>query len=324
MKKNQNAIGKDWRWRELWREARQLSAADIKLLEDQLRVDQSNMDVRVQLFSHYDEYEGNNLKHDNAEQKLFEQVLWLIENKPGLRGFMGSRIASTGDCFKPRTFAIAREAWLEQVSVAPVDGAILGNAGSFIAWRDFETASGLIERAYQLQPTEGWLGTFVIHCHSELWRAPSIYKEKIYERIIEVGVRSLKSEPDGAPFLTCECVSDAALGLGRYEIVRWCAEILCKWNDPACAQTANAYLGLVALRENHLDLAIQLMSEMKRGYGPQHVVFRLATELFDVGERDSIIQLIGSFKNKIKTSTRDRWLEQIANNAPPDFKDYCC
>lgn len=326
MNRNPSMTEEEWRWFELTRAARKLSAADIHRLEDQLRIDQWNMDVRVQLCSHYFEHEGNNLKHGNAEQKLSEQVLWFIENRPLLKGFMGHRIATTGCAFKPKRFAALREAWLEQVSVAPTNGTILGNAASFIVWNDLETASNLFERAYALQPAEGWLGHFIVHCSAELWRCPFIYRDDCRERIIDVGVRSLKTELEsaGAPFLTCEYVSDAALSLGRYEIVRWCAEILRKWDQTTCAQMANAYLGLVALRKNDRELAVRLMSEMKPGYQPQQIVFRLARELFDAGERDSIIKLIKSLKSKIKTSARNRWLEQIANNEPPDFEDYCC
>lgn len=314
----------DWRWFELWCGARALSPSDLVSLEVQLRIDQSNMDARVQLFSYYYGLEGNELKSTNAEQNLFKHVEWLIENYPSLPGSLGNRLTAAGRRFKPKAFGILRQKWLVQISAAPSNGTIIGNAASFIAWKDFETASYLFERAYALQPTAGWLGMFTIHCNFELSRAPAMYKDRIRKQVIDVGVRSLTSEPGGAWFMTCEFVSDAALTLGRYELVRWCAEILSKWERSTCEQMANAYLGLVALRENDRDLAIQLMLIMKREYQPQEVVFRLARELFDVGERESIVQLIEGFKRKIKTSARSRWLALIAKNEPPDFEDYCC
>jgi len=322
MKRNPSMTEEDWRWFELSLEAPKLAPAEIERLEEHLRADPSNMDVRVQLFAYYNKYEGNHLKHKNAEEKLSELVLWLVENKPRLTGSMGHRLASTGHCFKPKMFATIREAWLEQVSANPMDATVLGSAASFIAWNDFETASNLFEQAYALEPSAGWLGTFVIHCNSQLWYMPFLYKNEIRERIIDVGVRSLTSEPGGVPFLTCQFVSDAALDLKRYELVRWCADILRNWDDQIGAQMANAYLGLVALRENRRDLALHLMLEMKRGYQPQETVFRLARELFELGERESIVQLVRSFKGKIKASARKRWLEQISNNEPPDFEDY--
>jgi 3,4-dihydroxy-2-butanone 4-phosphate synthase len=84
---------------------------------------------------------------------------------------------------------------------------------------------------------------------------------------------------------------------------------------------ANAYLGLVALREGHRESAIELMLMDKSE--PNHVVFKLARELFDLGERESLIQLIGILKRKIKASARKRWLVQLANEEPPDFADDC-
>lgn len=300
-----------------------LSGAEIESLEEQLNLEPSNIYIRVQLMAYYGQYEGNELKHKHAEQKLSEQILWLIENKPADSGYLGCRFFTRGHCFKPKAFATLRQAWLEQVSAAPADGTILGNAASFIAWNDIETASDLFERAYAIQPNAGWLGTFVIHCNSELWTCPALYADKIRKRIIDVGIRSLETEPGGAPTFTCQYVSDAALSLGRFDIVRRCAEILRRSDETVCTQMADAYSGLIALRENNRALAVQLMLEMKRGYQPQEVVFRLAGELFDMGERESIVRLIRNFKRKLKTSARDRWLKQIANDERPDFNDYC-
>jgi len=321
MKRNPYMTEEEWRHFQLWQEARKLSTAQIESLDEQLQKDPSNMDVRVQLWSHYNEYEKNDLKHKNAEQKLSELVLWLIQNKPSLSGFLGHRLATTGFCFKPKTFAALRQAWLEQVSAAPSDETVLGNAASFISWVDLETASDLFERAYALQPTSRWFGLYVIHCSSALWSSPSLYKDEIRERIIDVGVRSLKSEPDGTPFLTVEYVSDAALDLGRLDVVRWCVEILRNMGSSSVFdQTAQAYLGLVALREGDRGLAIQLLREVNQ---PIPAVFRLAQELFDAGEGESIAELIRRFGRRIKKSARIRWLDQIENGEPPDFRDWC-
>lgn len=303
--------------------ARKLSATEIESLEEQLNLEPTNLDLRLQMLSFYGQYEGNKLKHKNAEQKLAEQILWLIENEPGIEGYLRLEISRFGHKFKPKTFATLRQAWLEQASANPLNGAILGNAASFIVWNDFETASELFERAYNLQPHEGWLGLFVIYCNSQLWSLPELYSDKIRKQIIDVGLRSLETESGGAPFLTCEYVSDAALSLGYYDIVRKCAKELRDWDQTLCEQMANGFLGLVALRENNRSLAVQLMLEMKRGYQPQEVIFRLARELFDLGERESIIQLIKSFKRKVRTSARNRWLNQVENDERPDFDDWC-
>lgn len=312
----------DRRWFQLSTAAKSLSAADIESLEEQLEQDPLNMDVRVQIFSYYGRYEGNKLKHKNAEQKLSEHILWLIKNKPTVRGYLQLQISTKATNFRPKSFAALRQAWLEQVSANPLNGTILGNAASFIVWRDFETASELFERAYALQPEAGWFGTFVIHCNSELWHLPALYADSIRRRIIYVGLRSLETESGGAVFLTCDYVSDTALSLGFFDIVRDCADKL-RVLDPTSEQMANAYLGLVALRQNNRARAVELMLEMKRGYQPQEIVFRLARELFDLGERESIVQLIKSFKRKIRTSARKRWIDQVENDERPDFSDWC-
>jgi hypothetical protein len=314
----------DRRWIKLWREVPHLSASAIESLEQQLQIDKMSLEPRVKLLLYYSEYEGNVLKHKHAEQKLFEQVLWLIENRPSVSGFLRHVLTKSGRSFKPKAFGILRQAWLKQVAKTPLEGSVLGNAAMFIVWNDIETASDLFERAHSSQPSAAWLETFAMFCHFDLWNSPNLYKNDIRERTLDVGIRSLMLEHGGAPFLTCEYVCESALSLGRLDIVRWCAEILRNWNETTCVQLADAYMGLVALRENDRDLAVQLMLEMRPGYQPQAVVLRLASELFALGERDSIVELITGFKGKIRKSVRDRWLRQIANNEPPDFDDFCC
>lgn len=310
----------DEHWMQLWTESRGRSTTEIESLEKELHVDPSNINIRVQLFFYYAWLQRMDKE---AERQLSKHMLWLVKNKPSFCGIVGHRLAMTGLYFRPKTFGIIREAWLEQVSLAPLNGTIIGNAASFIAWADIETASDLFERAAELQPEQGWLGTFVIHCHRDLFSSPSLYHDKIRERIIDVGLRSLNSEPGGAPFMTCEYVSDAALSLGRLDVVRRCAELLrgMKWH-PEFEQKSNVYLGLVALREHDRELAVQLMLVMKRGYGTHEITFRLARELFDAGERESIVQLINSYKGKIRAPMRNRWLKQIANDQAPDFQEY--
>jgi hypothetical protein len=106
-----------------------------------------------------------------------------------------------------------RDAWLEQVAADPMDGTVLGNAGSFLVWKDVDTAANLFERAYDRQPAAGWLRQLVIALNFEVYRLPLLYRDEIREQLIDAGVRSLKTEPGGAIFMTCEYVSDAALSL---------------------------------------------------------------------------------------------------------------
>jgi hypothetical protein len=147
---------------------------------------------------------------------------------------------------------------------------------------------------------------------------PSLYHVDIRKQVVDIGVRSLRAEPDGAILLTCEYVCDAALILRQFDVVHFCAKFLRNWG---CTQIANAYLGLVALREGNRELAAELM--LKDKSTERHSMFRLARELFDLGERESIVQFITILKKRIKASERKRWLEQIANGETPDFEDYC-
>lgn len=322
VKRNPSMSEEEWRCFQLSQSATKLSASEIASLEKQLLVEPANLDIRVQVFAYYSERQGNGLKYKNADRKLSEQILWWIENFPSVKGFMGYYISKQGSSFKPKTFAALRQAWLEQVSRYPLDGALLGNAACFIAWNDFETASELFERADEQQPNSGLLGFYLIHCNAALQKAPAASADKLRKQVIDVGIRSLEDKAHCTPFLDCMYVSDAALELGSYDIVNRCAEILQSVEDEASLQMANGYLGLVALRQNNLSLAVELLLKAKSAYLPLDVTFRLAKELFDAGERDSIVQLIMNLKKRTtKASARKRWLKQIANDERPDF-DY--
>jgi hypothetical protein len=309
----------DQKFFELYQKARKLSVLEVEALESSLVSNPLDLNARVQVLFYYSAFEKNSLKFPNAEQKLFEQALWFIENMPAVDGFLRHHMSRLGICFKPKRFAALRQVWLDLISSSPPDGAIFGNAASFIVWNDLETASDLFEKAYALQPDVGWLGSLVIFCNSDLWQSPLLYKNALRERVIDVGVRSLQTERGGAQFLTCQYVCDAALELGRFEIVRWCAEIM---NDygPEFRQEGRAYIGLVALRENTPDQAIQLTQKMNQ---PLPAVFRLARELFDFGERELISGFVRRLGKRIKNCARQRWLMQIENDEAPDFQDWC-
>ncbi|MBX3073803.1 hypothetical protein KF913_07750 [Candidatus Obscuribacterales bacterium] len=319
MSRNPTMSEVDLRWVQLWRGVRALSEPEVEALERQLRDDSLNIDVRVHLFGYFSLYEGSELKRQDVERKLFEIVLWFTENKPAATGFLGFRLMASGRLFKPRAFGALRQAWLEQVDAFSMDGTVLGNAGMFIGWNDFETGAALIERAYELQPAENWLGLFISTVALEIWTSPELYKDRLREYIIDVGLRSLRTESGGAPSMTCQCVSNAALCLGRLDDVRTCIDHLREENHPQCDQLANVYVGLVALRESNIDCAIESLLVMKPGYEAQPVAFCLASELFDLGERESICRFIENFEGKITEHNRNRWPDQVAKDERPDF-----
>lgn len=147
MKRNPSMTEEDWRWFQLSVAAKELSAAQVASLEKQLRSDPSNMDLRVSLLGYFRQYNRNDLKHENAREKLFELILWFIENTPAVTGCVAHYIQMSGHIFKGKAFARLRQAWLDQVAAARSDGTFIGNAASFIAWNDFETAAELFERA---------------------------------------------------------------------------------------------------------------------------------------------------------------------------------
>ncbi|MBX3149355.1 hypothetical protein KF728_04295 [Candidatus Obscuribacterales bacterium] len=122
MSRNPSMSEEDWRWFELWRGADALSEAEVEALEQQLRDDPLNMDARVRLFGYFSRYEGNKLKRNDADRKLYEIVLWFIENKPATTGFLGTRLMGSGRSLKPKTFGALRQAWLEQVEEFSMDG----------------------------------------------------------------------------------------------------------------------------------------------------------------------------------------------------------
>ncbi|MDR3616773.1 MAG: hypothetical protein P4L53_24665 [Candidatus Obscuribacterales bacterium] len=318
MPQNPSMSDEQWRWFQLYCKADTLSLSEIESVEEQLRANTADMDLRVQLFAYYWKKVLRNSQHESAEHRLFEHVLWMIDNRPEVRNF-GGPLSSTANHLTPKRFTIARQAWLEQVRKHPANGDIIGNAGAFIVWVDFETGAELTERAYALQPSAGWLRGHVHHCNFQIWTSPHLYKNKWREKVINVGVRSLQTEPNGAPFYTYQYVADAALSLGRYDLVKVCAQVLHDWDYPSTKQQAKVYTSLLALREGDRRPALETLSEVKQFHLCPDLVFRVASELFKLGERKSIVEFINNLKGRTRKSSRERWLQQIANNQAPDF-----
>lgn len=306
-------------WMQLF-DARKLLLSDVERLEERLSDDSHDIDARISLLGYYTTYEKNKWKHPKANLMLSEHVLWFIHNTPGIELIpIGDWISKTALGFTPRQFSTIRAAWLEQVAAHPTDGNVIGNAAAFIGWVDLETATELFERAYELQPYDGWLWRLVLHFNSELSRCPELYKDEVRKKIVDFGIKSLDTEC-GSPKMTCEFVSDAALSLGRYDVVECCANVL--YADKH-EQIARAYMGLVFIRKGNVALAKNLLPIVEKSYQPERIVFQLAHELFDLGEREAIVDFIYSFRTKIRKSVKDRWLKQVSMNLRPDFQDYC-
>lgn len=151
-------------------------------------------------------------------------------------------------------------------------------------------------------------------------------RKRFANLVIEYGMRSLESEGNPDDFMLCGFVADMALELERPESVRKCIEIFLAMDYREAKYKAFGYEGLLALREGNIALGRQCLLKCKLDEHEEHTVTQLMKELFDLGERESIVMLIKTLKGKSKERQADKklWLEQIAKNQLPDLIGYCC
>lgn len=311
----------------LEREGHTLPRKRIRELEEQITQKPTLMDSRIQLLGFYTWQSHNETFSKSDETRLFEHVYWLISNTHLMDSAFGMHITFLGSRFSPPHFAKLRALLLAKVEESPEKGRLLGCAAMFVGSVDLETALPLYERAYTLQPRWGWMEFLVMQLHSEFFHSAEYYKTRICERLIESSQKAFKADPNFIFYGVYECTCDAALYIGEHEVVRYCANALIENGEDRpehsgwfVEQIGRSYLGLVALRENKLVTAREMLKP-RPNYTPQNPALRLAKELYEIGEVEPVIDFINRV-GKLNKKVKSDWLEQIANKETPDFMSY--
>ncbi|MBN8662603.1 MAG: hypothetical protein J0M35_19700 [Candidatus Obscuribacter phosphatis] len=255
-----------------------------------------------------------------APKNWFRHLLGIIENFPNQSGYVASILMNSSGKLSSEQFAQASALWQKMAQALPQPN-VLGNAGAFLIWRDLKEANRLLEQAHLLEPDNvRWPS------HLALFNYMTYKKTKDESTKLESAKMAVKygeitlALGSHTPWLDLEHVGECALYLNDFEKAIKCAEELEKLNiHKAHAQTANALRGLVAARSEQIALAVAALHKLEEGYSINSMTFKLAEELFKLGEIEAIKDFVGIYQAKLGAKRHLEWLDILESGNLPDL-----
>lgn len=299
---------------------KELNSEQVEWLKKTLSEDAHDLISRLELFGYY-QYKQS--QDQEARSAWFEQLVALIDSYPGECGYVATIIMNSSGKLTAEEFKEVSALWQKKIEEAPNDGTVYGNAGSFLIWRDLESASNLLEKAQELEP-----GNVRWPAHLALFNFMAFQKGNADKRDV-FAARTIKNSQRSVdlgsptPWLDLEHIALCALHLGDYATVSEAAQRLQALDiHIAHSQSANAFLGLAALAQNDLENAKALLLKREDGYLSQGHFWRLAQGLLQAGEKQAVLDTIDLYSDKLSKSTVDRWKEEILGGGTPDFSEH--
>jgi tetratricopeptide (TPR) repeat protein len=303
---------------QLYCKGKELSFAEVEKLDRALQLDPSDLEVRLQLIGYH---ANRRFESQDSKNRLVGYLLWLVENVGDFSDFLGCEVSRLGVDCSAKQFGKIRNAWLAQTKANPDKANVLGFAGQFIIWRDYELAEELLNRAQQLDPSNGvWASWLCMFAYFEFRSVLSLYKGLFAEKVLKYGQIALRLGSP-APWMDLEYVGDCALFLGDLNTATDCANGLDEQPAAPCRQIANSYRGRVALRYGHVVAARKYLLIIERGYQDSEKTWYLAKELLQHGDTKTVLQCIDLYKRKIPAAARNRWIKEIEAGKIPNFAE---
>lgn len=313
------------RHHELRQRAKHMSESEFVFLESRLTEEPNNLELRtLDFFWHFNEVlEEEDLK---GSDRYFKSVKWLIENHPSMEEPPFTMLSLSGSHFSDEQLIILQEIWLAHLAKNPADEQIVGGAACLIAHRDINVALPLFQKAFELNPYDDWISRFVLACSNLKHKTEDIAEQThLADLMFKYGPAAFKTESGVMSHFACDCVANAALESGRFEILKQCIEAMMQMNEPFQRIIASAYSGLLNIREGNLKGACKNALKYKLSLHHYPIRTRLMKELFDLGKKKVIVELVRGRRNKNpkRKAERERWLKQLENGQFPDFENCC-
>ncbi|MCA0313251.1 MAG: hypothetical protein LCH63_05350 [Candidatus Melainabacteria bacterium] len=256
----------------------------------------------------------------NAPSNWFRHLLGIIENFPNQSGYVASILMNSSGRLSSEQFSQANALWQKMAQERPEPN-VLGNAGAFLIWRDLKEANRLLEQAHLLEsdnvrwPSHLALFNFMTYKRT----ADESLKQEAAKMTVKYGEITL-ALGSHTPWLDLEHVGECALYLNDFEKAIKCAEDLENLNiHKAHSQTANALRGLVFSRRHQPSLAVAALHKLEEGYGINSMTFKLAQELFNLGEIEAVKEFVRIYEAKLGRKRHLEWLEILETGKLPDF-----
>lgn len=300
-------------------EGARLNSEDVEKLESHIEANPKDLSARVKILSYYKLYmyepehnQANHLRH----------VLWLIDNYPDHGFNLRSLLVNIGFLGSPMLDQV-RERWFRQIESQPENPAVLGNAGSFLIWSEFERGQELIEQAQRRDPENHWwaqlLGQFNF---IQMKEAEDKEEMKRYALKVLEQARRLNDLGGGpVPAMVAEWVTECSVVLDNPEYLDLAQELKKKTKPPS-QLLINARKGLAALEEDNVEGAVELLLKKEDGCRSiLHPVIRsLAQELCRRNRGDAVIKWVESIEGiPWVESVKTEWIMEIEQGGAPSF-----
>lgn len=301
----------------LLRDGENLSNGGAKELVAKVAEEPNKVELRIKLFGFFSR---RRYSSKEAMDPLVEQALWLIENVVDLPVVLAHAITSIGYSCTTKQFTVLRSALLDQVRKHQSNASIIGRAGQFIIWHDYERAEELLNRAHELDSNNfRWWATLSQFAFFEFTSGFLLYKEEYAKKVLSYGPKAIEfgATPD---ILHCSYVAKAGIFLKQFEVAEWAANLLGQSSDGPSRQISNALLGQIALGKKDIKSALYYLSRFEKGYVNINVTWELARELCLQDQGKAVIDCIEKYRRKVPVRQRNEWIELIRQGKTPTFE----
>lgn len=299
-----------------------MDAAQVTELEASLEAKPDDLASRTKLLGYYF-IEGR-----KEPEKRLKHILWVIKNHASsdLAALPYCHMDGTSD---PADYVEAKKLWLEQTDDHPDDAKILGNAAAFFLLSDKDLAEDFLKRAQKAEPENTkWpdnLGHLYLLDDS---------KEAAVKALIELEKAQAVDVSEKKKFYRLDKLSKAALQADELEkATRYAKEALGAaerfpkdWNHGNAIHHGNNILGLIALRQGDMKLAVDhLLKSGKTPGSPQLNSFGpsmlLAERLLEMGEKAAVLEYFGLCRKfwEMGGPRLDKWTNDMEVGDVPDF-----
>ena len=314
-----------------------LSAGAAAALEEKLRTNPDDLEVREQLLDYYFVSHISN-KSSEIEQKRETLVFWLIEHHPEseVAGTPEAEIMPVDSIGSVDGYQRAKQLWLEQVEKHPSDTRVLRNASSFFATSDDKLSRDLLDKAALVNPNDTETISMLAQSYELQSKRPQSAEQKkaLAEKALALREQSLDKTDNEKRFVALDQLAVDAFAAGdsvkaqQYasELLRLAPEFKNSWNYGNAIHKGNMILGLVALQHGDIPGAKQYLlasgqtpgSPQLDSFGPN---MTLAKALLEKGETDTVVAYLESCKVFWKMGGRElqNWIVLVKGGGNPDF-----
>lgn len=298
---------------------KELNSEQVEWLKKTLAEDARDLISRLELFGYY---QYKQTVEPEARAAWFEQLVALIASYPGESGYVATIVMNSSSKLTSEEFQQVSALWQRKIEEWPNDGAVYGNAGAFLIWRDLDRASQLLEKAQELEPGNvRWPAHLALFNFMAFQKGNKDKRDIFAERAIKNSKRTVELGSP-TPWLDLEHIALCALHLKDFASVEEASQKLIDLNiHSAHKQSANAFLGLAAVQQNNLEKAKEFLLNKEDGYLSQGHIWRLAQAILEQGEKQAVLDTINLYSDKLSKTTVDRWKKDIAGGGTPDFSE---